>query len=102
MLEHAQFIVGNSSAGIREAPFYGVPTVNVGTRQNGRTSNEYIIHTGYQKRDVLAGIEKAMNTKVPKVSLFGSGDSNKKFSEIISSNSFWQIPKQKIFADNFL
>ncbi len=101
MLEHAQFIVGNSSAGIREAPFYGVPTVNVGTRQNGRTANEHIIHTGYQKAEVLEGIEKALNTQVPKVSLFGNGDSNKKFNEIISSSSFWQIPKQKIFADNF-
>ena len=101
MLEHATFIVGNSSAGIREAPFYGVPTVNVGTRQNGRTQNKYIIHTGYEKEEILTGINKALNAQVPKVSLFGNGDSNKKFSEIIASDSFWQISKQKIFADNF-
>lgn len=101
MLEHAQFITGNSSAGIREAPFYGVPTVNVGTRQNGRTTNTHIIHTSYNKVEILEGIIKALDVKVPKVSLFGNGDSNTKFGEIIASEIFWQTPKQKVFADNF-
>ena len=36
LLKHAKAIVGNSSAGIREAPVYGVPTVNIGTRQLNR------------------------------------------------------------------
>ena len=101
ILEHAQFITGNSSAGIREAPFYGVPTVNVGTRQNGRTTNSHMIHTGYNKVEILDGIIKALHVKVPKVSLFGNGDSNIKFGEIIAGNLFWQTPRQKVFADNF-
>ena len=99
MLENAEFIVGNSSAGIREAPVYGVPTVNVGTRQNGRTINRNIIHTGYAKEQIIVGINKALTSTVPKTSLFGSGSSSVFFSEIIAGIDFWNIPKQKVFAD---
>ena len=101
MLENALFIVGNSSAGIREAPFYAVPTVNVGTRQNGRTVNEHIIHTGYNKDEIVDAINRAKESKIPKVSLFGNGSSNQKFSEIIANETFWQTPKQKVFSDKF-
>jgi LacI family repressor for deo operon, udp, cdd, tsx, nupC, and nupG len=38
LLRHADCIMGNSSAGIREAPVYGVPSINIGTRQQGRAS----------------------------------------------------------------
>jgi len=99
IMEHAQFIVGNSSAGIREAPFYGVPTVNVGTRQNGRTRNADIIHTGYGKSDILQGIKKALAVTVKPVSLFGDGKSDLLFNEIISTESFWNTATQKTFSD---
>ena len=36
LLKNAELIIGNSSAGIREAPVFGVPTINIGTRQNNR------------------------------------------------------------------
>ena len=32
----ASFMIGNFSAGIREAPSFGLPVINIGTRQNGR------------------------------------------------------------------
>lgn len=100
LLEHAQFIAGNSSAGIREAPFYGVPTVNVGTRQNARTENEEIIHTGYSTKEILAGIEQALHTAIaPNNLMFGEGNSAEQFNEIISGDKFWRTPKQKTFAD---
>lgn len=99
MMKHARFITGNSSAGIREAPYYGIPTVNVGTRQNGRTNNPDIINTCYCKQNILEGLNKAVNHKTQKRSLFGAGKSDLKFLEILSSNSFWNIPSQKLFAD---
>ncbi len=99
MMEDADFIVGNSSAGIREAPFYGVPTVNVGTRQNGRTKNKDIIHTGYGKNEILLGIQKAMKLEVEPVSLFGDGKSDELFFEILSKDAFWDTSKQKVFSD---
>ncbi|MCW3106791.1 MAG: neuC [Segetibacter sp.] len=99
MMENAQFIVGNSSAGIREAPFYGVPTVNVGTRQNGRTKNASIIHTGYSKNEILQAIKKALRVEIEPVSLFGNGKSDELFLEIISKEFFWKTSKQKVFSD---
>jgi len=100
LLKHASFIIGNSSAGIREAPYYGVPTINVGTRQNGRTKNGDIIHSGYSKNEIVKGIQKALHQKkVPLQNHFGEGNSAKLFFEILSSNLFWKTKKQKAFRE---
>lgn len=99
MMKNAKFIVGNSSAGIREAPYYGVPTVNIGTRQNGRTQNPDIINTGYATNEILQGIQQALNKNIAPRHLFGDGKSNEQFLKIISSDILWQTSKQKIFAD---
>ena len=101
MMKYANFIVGNSSAGIREAPYYGIPTVNVGTRQNGRTVNNNIIHTNYSTHAIAKGIELANNLQLQPQQLFGDGKSDEKFLSIIRNESLWQIAKQKIFADKF-
>lgn len=99
LMKQSKAVVGNSSAGIREAPFYGIPTVNVGTRQLGRTSNPDIINTSYKKEDIIKGIQKAGTQKITPRVLFGDGKSDEKFIHIISQEVFWNIPKQKIFTD---
>ena len=99
MMKMAQFIIGNSSAGIREAPYYGIPTINVGTRQNGRTRNKQIIHTSYDTAEILSGVEKALSTQVKPSALFGGGNSDILFLEILQSAAFWKTSKQKLFAD---
>ncbi len=98
MMKYALFVVGNSSAGIREAPYYGIPTVNVGTRQNGRTDNPDIIHTTYEVENILNGLQLAIHKEVLPRILFGEGNSNSKFLEILQSEKFWNISKQKIFT----
>ena len=50
LLEHSEFIIGNSSAGIREAPYYGIPTINIGSRQRNRAQLPSVINC-----DCLAG-----------------------------------------------
>lgn len=99
LLENAQFIIGNSSAGIREAPYYGVPTINIGNRQDKRSDNDSIINIGYDKNEILKAIEKIPNVDIEKEELFGDGSSDSKFLEIISSEGFWQTKKQKQFKD---
>ena len=100
LLKHASFIIGNSSAGIREAPYYGIPTVNVGTRQNGRTNNNDIIHCSYKTFEITKGIEKALKQKkFPLQYSFGDGNSANLFLEILSADSFWQTQKQKAFKE---
>jgi len=99
LIKHAQFIIGNSSAGIREAPYYGIPTINIGTRQNKRSNNIDIIHTGYNKDEILTSIQTALHKKLKPKQLFGTGESNILFAGILESDDFWGTSKQKIFAD---
>ena len=99
LIRNAQFIIGNSSAGIREAPYYGVPTINVGSRQNKRSNDPDIIHTGFGENEIAASIQKALSQTLEAKQLFGSGNSDKLFAQIINSNQFWLTSKQKTFAD---
>ena len=56
----AAAMVGNSSSGIIEAPSFGLPVVNVGTRQQGRVRGENVIDVGYGRNEIIEGIEKAI------------------------------------------
>jgi UDP-N-acetylglucosamine 2-epimerase len=53
-------MVGNSSSGIFEAPSFGLPVVNIGTRQQGRLRAENVLDTGYHRDDILHAIQKAV------------------------------------------
>lgn len=99
LIKSAQFIIGNSSAGIREAPYYGIPTVNVGTRQHRRSKDRDIIHAGYGEKEIEEAIKMAINKKIEPKQLFGTGESNKLFAEILRTDHFWNTSKQKVFAD---
>jgi len=99
LLKHARYIVGNSSAGLREAPYYGVPTVNIGTRQQGRSNNPDIIHTACTEAALGEALRAAKELKIPCRFLFGSGKSDIQFHSIVSRDAFWQISPQKLFSD---
>lgn len=100
LLKNAQFIVGNSSAAIREAPVYGIPTVNVGTRQNGRYNGETIINCEHSVSSIRHAITQALNMGQGRASQhFGTGESRSMFSNILSDDSFWSFKKQKSFID---
>jgi UDP-N-acetylglucosamine 2-epimerase (hydrolysing) len=99
LLKYAKCLVGNSSAGIREAPYYGLATVNIGTRQQNRAMHEDILNCTYLKEEIAINIEKAFTARFDPISLFGDGKSDILFKEAISSSSFWDISKQKQFKD---
>jgi UDP-N-acetylglucosamine 2-epimerase (hydrolysing) len=100
LLKNAQLLVGNSSAGIREAPYYNLPSVNIGTRQNNRALNEDIINCNYEKKEILNAIYTAINHQRQTVTNhFGDGQSDKLFLEIVTRLEFWQTPRQKFFKD---
>ncbi|CAG0943302.1 partial UDP-N-acetylglucosamine 2-epimerase, partial [Candidatus Brocadiaceae bacterium] len=98
-LKHALFVLGNSSSGIMEAPYFQVPTVNVGTRQNNRVNNHEIINTDYDKNNILKGIFAAVNSSISGLRLFGNGNSDKLFYKILLEDNIWEINKQKLFQD---
>lgn len=100
LMKQAMLIVGNSSAGIREMPFCGRPTVNVGSRQMNRTLSPSVINTGYACENVLTGIKQAGALKnLEQSEEFGAGNSTELFLQAINDNSIWQTPMQKRFND---
>ena len=103
LLKNCEFIIGNSSAGIREAPFYGISSINLGSRQNNRFKNRLIKDIQFNKKKILHSIELASKVKKrKKYKYFGSGRSSIKFEKIISKNSFWKTKIQKGFIDRWL
>lgn len=100
LLKNACFMLGNSSAAIREAPVYGVPSVDVGTRQRNRFVYPSILNVGYEKDEVLAGIRQAVEMGPQEPShYFGTGNSANLFMEVLRTETFWQNSAQKAFVD---
>ena len=99
LLKYSKFIIGNSSAGIREAPYYGLPTINIGTRQQNRAIHKDIINCNYGVQEIIESIDKAFTSKFEKIDLFGNGNSDLLFLECLNQESLWEISKQKIFRD---
>ena len=61
LLQGAECLVGNSSAGIKEASFFGVPAVNIGTRQAGRSRGENVVDAPYEKDAIKAAIARQIS-----------------------------------------
>ena len=99
LLKNAKYMAGNSSAGIREAPYYGIPVVNIGTRQLNRALHADIINCGYGKEEILQALSLAIISRFEKEDLFGKGKSDELFLEAILSENFWNIDHQKQFID---
>ena len=100
LLKKAQFIIGNSSAGIREAPYYGIPIINIGTRQQNRSIHTDIINVDYAKESILEALENINSYKVQCVnSNFGEGNSTQLFVKTIENKNIWNINHQKQFRD---
>ena len=98
LLKNSDFIVGNSSAGIREAPVYAVPTINVGTRQSSRSDYNNIINSGFEIDQMQRAIEAAGNLKLKPFYEFGDGKAVEKFQSILAMPDFWERDIQKKFV----
>ncbi len=82
--------VGNSSSGIKETPAFGCPTVNIGSRQDGRLRGSNVLDAGYDEGAIYAAIRKCLddvdwrqvcrNTPNP----YGVGDAGKKIAKILA------------------
>lgn len=63
LMKVASVLVGNSSAGIHEAPSLKLPTVNIGTREQLRERGSNIIDVDYDKNEIVKAIEKSLFDK---------------------------------------
>jgi len=105
IVRNAKAIVGNSSMGILEAPFYKLPTVNIGNRQRGRLTAGNVEYTDYKVESILAALEKACFNQsyryevAKEYNKFGNGSSSDQINNILKSidpkSHKWLI-KQKL------
>jgi len=100
LLKSSQFIIGNSSAGIREAPYYGIPIINIGTRQQNRTLHADIVNVGYEYTAIEKALKKIDKHKTKSCySDFGKGNSAELFLNSLKKDAIWKINHQKQFKD---
>ena len=100
LLKNAEFIIGNSSAGIRESEVYGTPTIDIGTRQKNRTTNKNIKNIQCEKTRILNTIKKINQKRFAMKNNFGGiKNSDQKFIRTLSNKDTWKIPIQKQFID---
>ena len=103
LLRNSEFIIGNSSSGIMEAPFYGVPTVDIGSRQSNRAALRSIYHCEYNKESILTGIDMALvhdgDKEKAEKHYFGEGQSDIIFLKLMNSGEIWEISHQKQFQE---
>jgi UDP-hydrolysing UDP-N-acetyl-D-glucosamine 2-epimerase len=77
--------VGNSSAPLREGAFIGVPTVNIGTRQQGRDRADNVMDAGCNRREIVAAVQRQLaHGRYPSSQLYGDGGAGARIAKILT------------------
>lgn len=100
LMKNAACMVGNSSAGVREAPFLGIPSLDIGTRQNNRAEAASVKFADAEDADKIATfLEKDWGKNYPRDEGFGSGSAAERFVSVLKDQAFWERGLQKEFQD---
>ena len=100
LLKNAALIIGNSSVGVREAPFLGIPSIDIGTRQTNRSRAPSISSLDAHETQSLSHlINSHWGVRFAPDTGFGHGRSVDKFLGVIEGDSFWNLPLQKNFSE---
>ena len=97
LLKGTSALIGNSSAGIKESSYLGIPVVNIGTRQNNRLKAENVRDAGYDRKAIATAIKDQLaHGRFPASRLYFKPDTSKKIAEVLR-----KIPlqSQKKFYD---
>jgi GDP/UDP-N,N'-diacetylbacillosamine 2-epimerase (hydrolysing) len=100
LLANCAVLVGNSSAGILEAPSFRVPVVNIGERQRGRPQAVNILNSAPDKAAISAALATALSDAAFRerckaaVNPYGDGQSGQRIARILS-----QIPIDHALID---
>ncbi|MDQ2094429.1 UDP-N-acetylglucosamine 2-epimerase [Rhodalgimonas zhirmunskyi] len=101
LMKHAACIIGNSSAGVREAPFLGIPSLDIGTRQNRRSDAPSITSCTAANSDTISRfLSEDWGKRYPQDAAFGAGDAAHRFTAVLGDPSFWTRSLQKEFQDH--
>lgn len=104
LMKYAEFVIGNSSSGIVEAPAFRVPTVNIGDRQKGRLQSGSTINCGVSETEIESAIETVLSPEFCEnldkvISPYGDGYAAEKMAKIIEETIQLPIDLKKKFYD---
>lgn len=86
LLINSKGLIGNSSVGIRECAFLGIPVVNVGSRQNSRDRGDNVIDVNYDSNEILKAIQDHdINGKTKTSDIYGGGDAGEKIADLLTA-----------------
>ena len=85
LLNSSHCLIGNSSVGIRECAYLGVPVVNIGSRQNKRDRGENVVDVSYDEDQIVSAIEKniSKNTRITSP-VYGGGNAGVIIAKLLS------------------
>lgn len=88
LLYNCKCLIGNSSVGIRECSFLGVPVVNIGTRQTGRERGLNVIDVGYDRDEISSAIRRQIsNGRYNSDKLYGDGMAGERISHLLATST---------------
>tara|TARA_B100000787_G_C16187759_1_gene295668 strand:+ start:1337 stop:2479 length:1143 start_codon:yes stop_codon:yes gene_type:complete len=84
LLKSAICLIGNSSVGIRECAYLGVPVINIGTRQNMRERGSNVLDVDYNRTAIVEGINSFEHlSSIPSSDIYGNGGAGKKIADLL-------------------
>lgn len=86
LIRNSKFIIGNSSSGVIMAPYFKIPSINIGNRQDGRILHKSVINCRLNEKKIIFAIKKILknnNNKNYKY-LLGNGDAAEKTLKIMN------------------
>lgn len=85
LIANARCLVGNSSVGIRESSFLGVPVVDIGSRQEGRERGENVIWAPHERRTITKAINEQLDHGAyERNHLYGDGMAGQRIADEIA------------------
>ena len=105
-LKYMDFIIGNSSSGLLEAPSFKIGTINIGDRQNGRLKAKSVVDCLPNKKNMKRAIKKIYSNKFQKIlkdvqNPYDNGCASKKITKVLKKVKLDKILKKKFFNINF-
>lgn len=84
LLNSSLCLVGNSSVGIRECAYLGVPVVNIGSRQNRRDRGNNVVDIDYEESAIISAITSILSNKIRETSsIYGGGDAGEQIATLL-------------------
>jgi UDP-hydrolysing UDP-N-acetyl-D-glucosamine 2-epimerase len=95
LLMGSRCLVGNSSVGIRECSFLGVPVVNIGSRQTGRERGSNVLDVVGEQTNIANAIRHQLNSSRPKGDkLYGDGKAGERMAKLLAELRSINIEKR--------